>query len=544
MPGAKWDYRKYLNIWTVTDIINTNGLPGSVLGFAYLPSAVNQGLGAFDGIVMRSDRVGKIGTADPSDGGRTLTHEIGHYLGLLHTFDDGCAGVGSNKGDYCADTPPVNGTFTNQNCPSNGNSCNSDNPDLLDQWENYMDYANGSCMAMFTKNQKSIMHYALTTYSFRKLLVSNANLIATGVLNGNSAPSAFFSSDARKVCVGEPVRFFDISCKAAVDSRQWQFTGANISSTNKDTPVVIYNTPGRYKVTLTVSNANGTNTLAVDNYIEVRPVVAIDKPTVRQEFDKSTWDIGTGWTILDEGSVKFTRDSSVGFRDLTSLHAPIPNSVDGQRFQLVTPPIDMRPIANQNPKFSFMIAYLRQNAQSLEELRLYYSRGCGDNFKQFLYRNASFLSYSSNTYSPSFKPTSESNWKRITYSLDAFKNDSNISFMLEITSNEGNSVYIDDINIGQYNTSISNLEEQIALNIYPNPSDNLLNVSYLNQSGETEVWLENMEGKKIETLLDKTTQDGQIEVIYKRNATISNGIYLLKIRTNNQILNKKVIFAN
>jgi hypothetical protein len=154
------------------------------------------------------------------------------------------------------------------------------------------------------------------------------------------------------------------------------------------------------------------------------------------------------------------------------------------------------------------------------------------------------MSYSSNTYSPSFKPTNESQWKRITYSLDAFKNDSNVSFMLEVASNEGNSIYIDDINIGQYNTSISNIEEKIALAIFPNPSDNILNISYKNQSGETEVWLENMEGKKIETLLNKTSQEGEIEVKYNRNATISNGIYLLKIRTNNQVLNKKVIFAN
>ena len=134
IPGARWDNKKYLNIWVVSTIQDNSGSGGTTLGYAYLPSAVAQGLSAQDGILVRSDYVGTIGTGSVSGAGRTLTHEIGHYLGLLHTFQDGCAGTGSNAGDYCADTPPVIGTFTNASCPTNGNSCNTDAPDVMDQW--------------------------------------------------------------------------------------------------------------------------------------------------------------------------------------------------------------------------------------------------------------------------------------------------------------------------------------------------------------------------------------------------------------------------
>ncbi|MFN5171780.1 MAG: M43 family zinc metalloprotease, partial [Bacteroidota bacterium] len=95
-----WNYKKYLNIWVVSSI--SGGVDGGeVLGYAVFPWATNA---TRDGIVMKSDRVGTIGTAVASDSGRTLTHEVGHWLGLYHTFQDGCDG-----GDQIDDTPPVNG---------------------------------------------------------------------------------------------------------------------------------------------------------------------------------------------------------------------------------------------------------------------------------------------------------------------------------------------------------------------------------------------------------------------------------------------------
>ena len=174
LPGLQWDYRKYLNIYVVNSIDNSGGT-GIILGYAVFPFSTSA---ARDGIVLRHDRVGRIGTAaTTNDGGRTLTHEVGHWLGLFHTFQGGCSGFG----DGCADTPPVNGTFVNANCPANGNSCSTDAPDRLDMWENYMDYSNGTCMAMFTKDQRT-RAYSSLTQTPRNSLLTNANHIATGVV--------------------------------------------------------------------------------------------------------------------------------------------------------------------------------------------------------------------------------------------------------------------------------------------------------------------------------------------------------------------------
>lgn len=547
IAGARWDNRKYLNVWTVSSIENQGGAVGTTLGYAYLPQAVQQfNYNKQDGIVMRSDYVGVIGTGSVSGAGSTLTHEVGHYLGLLHTFEDGCAGTGSNKGDRCADTPPVSGTFTNANCPVNGNSCTTDNPDIMDQWENFMDYSRGECQSMFSANQKSIIHGVLEFYTFRKSMVSANNLIATGLSpNNSSKPVAAFASTYTQVCVGEKVKFMDLSCKATVDSRLWKFSGASITSTNTESPEVTYSTPGKYKVSLAVTNAIGTDEKIIDEYIIVYPKIAIDKPTVRQDFEKTNWDQGTGWMILDQAGTNSLRlETTVGYKSNTSLIAPITTSTPlGQRYQLVLPPVDLRKTVNQNPKLSMMVGYRRYNASSSESIRLYYSIGCNNNWTQFLYRNSNFLAASS-AFTAGFIPSTNSDWKLLTASVSQFQNDSNISFMIEIESGSGNSVYLDNINVGIWNTSISEVEKQINLMVYPNPSTSELNVSYENLLGITEVWLETIEGKKVAQLLDKTSTVGEIKLKWNAENLLKSGVYILKIKTNEQLLNKKVIFAN
>jgi PKD repeat protein len=389
------------------------------------------------------------------------------------------------------------------------------------------------------------MHYVMETYAFRKNLSSTNNLILTGVEDGNTAPKAYFYSSAQTVCVGQAVTFYDISCKAQVSSKQWLFPGANITNTNKDTPIISYHTPGKYKVTLTVTNSAGNNSLTVDNYITVKPAIAIDKPAILQDFESPTWDVGTGWAILDQGTVKLKRETSTAWRGNNSLVAPISAAVPaGQRFQLVTVPMDLRPLKGKNPKISMMVGYVRKNTSSSEELRIYQSKGCENNWTQFLYRNASFISYNSNSFSPSFTPTLPSHWKLITFSLNAFDNDSNISFMIEVVSGEGNPVYIDAINISQYNTDVTEVEKNMSLNVFPNPTTGELNVDYVNEAGETEAWLENIEGKRISTLLENTEKTGDINIKWNSQNTIPSGIYILKIKSNEQIINKKVIFAN
>lgn len=161
-----WDSNKYLNVWVVKSInAGFSAGQGIVLGYAQFPWDRNS-RSTTDGIVVRADQIGTVGFSQANQGGRTLTHEVGHWLGLYHTFQGGCiGGTSSNcnvQGDQVCDTPPV--SASSSGCATNQNSCNNDIPDLPDMVANYMDYSDGTCMNTYTVGQKNRAYSALLNY--------------------------------------------------------------------------------------------------------------------------------------------------------------------------------------------------------------------------------------------------------------------------------------------------------------------------------------------------------------------------------------------
>ncbi len=102
----QWPRNKYLNVWTVNSIGNAG-----VAGYAYLPPDVANNP-TIDGIIILSNYIGSIGTGNPARS-RALTHEIGHYLGLYHTWGGtNNPEVDCSGSDQVADTPPTKGHLT------------------------------------------------------------------------------------------------------------------------------------------------------------------------------------------------------------------------------------------------------------------------------------------------------------------------------------------------------------------------------------------------------------------------------------------------
>ncbi|MEN9522922.1 MAG: hypothetical protein RL065_1299, partial [Bacteroidota bacterium] len=144
-----WNTDKYLNIWIC---IQSNS---SILGYSSFPGTglMNNGN---DGTVVNMDNFGLSGNQNaPYDLGRTLTHELGHYLGLYHTFEFGC----TDDGDSIKDTPPV--LTSHSGCDKGTNTCSNDTPDEIDMVENFMDYSDDNCMTMFSMGQVAVMNSVL-----------------------------------------------------------------------------------------------------------------------------------------------------------------------------------------------------------------------------------------------------------------------------------------------------------------------------------------------------------------------------------------------
>lgn len=153
-----WPAGDYLNMW-VCDI------SGSILGYAQFPG----GAAATDGVVMDYQYFGTIGTATaPFDGGRTTTHEVGHWLNLRHIWGDGGCGVD----DFVSDTPTSDAA--NYGCATGHSSCGS-----TDMVQNYMDYSDDACMNLFTAGQKTRMRALFASGGARASLL-NSNGCGSG----------------------------------------------------------------------------------------------------------------------------------------------------------------------------------------------------------------------------------------------------------------------------------------------------------------------------------------------------------------------------
>jgi hypothetical protein len=132
--------------------IYTNNSPLYLTGWSSFPWSYPEGNDQ-DGVVIFVECWAG-GSLAPYNEGDITVHEVGHWLGLYHTFQSGCSG----SGDFVDDTPPHQ---INYGCPTGMNSCSGDGPDPI---ENYMNYTDDSCMFEFTAGQSTRMQEQVALY--------------------------------------------------------------------------------------------------------------------------------------------------------------------------------------------------------------------------------------------------------------------------------------------------------------------------------------------------------------------------------------------
>jgi len=193
-PATSWDPNRYLNIW-VAD------LQGSTLGYSSWPKEPGiigvpqeNAPPEEEGVVVSYHVFGSNYTSRGAfeqlsdsryDRGRTTTHEMGHYFGLLHPwgFTGGCG-----DDDFCDDTPTTsrNRDDIDFPCsfPDEQNTCSDGSSDLPDMFQNFMDYTADQCMNLFTSDQTDRMRAVITGAPRR------ASLLTAQVILPHAAPSS------------------------------------------------------------------------------------------------------------------------------------------------------------------------------------------------------------------------------------------------------------------------------------------------------------------------------------------------------------------
>ncbi len=249
-PDGDWDpdWSGYLNLVV-------KNLSGGTLGYAYLASSPIDGAAVFIDNGAFGTGAGCTGYVPgaPYNLGRTLTHELGHYLNLDHIWGDATCGD-----DFVADTPEHN--TSNGGCPAitHLSTCTGTPRELT---MNYMDYTNDSCMYMLTAGQAARMQAHINTIqlAFNQSTLSNDNFSLEKSIGFYPNPSnGKFNIQLPSFVTDYSIRVIDQSGRLVLDA-DYSSNGDLENSFDLKSPQA-----GIYYVTVKTSNAVATKKIIIE----------------------------------------------------------------------------------------------------------------------------------------------------------------------------------------------------------------------------------------------------------------------------------------
>jgi len=508
----QWPRGRYMNVWVGAQ---ANGAAGYTNYPWVLDGSPNS-----DGIVIRSNYVGSIGTSSPGRS-RVLSHEVGHWLNLMHCWgNSNDPGLPENcfEDDNVDDTPLTKGWTS---CSPSGSSCGSE----LDNVENYMEYS--FCGKMFTQGQGDRMIAALTSsIADRSQLWQEENQSFTGLSLTSTLCEAAFSSERYEVCAGESITFTDLSFNS-VTQRTWDFEGGEPSSSSLGSPVVIYSTPGVYPVSLTVSDGLSTLFVAEPNAIRVLADPGAALPFA-EGFESIASLSNTEWSTIDDGTNGFRLNAGIGATSGQSLHVQNGPTWLGETYSLVSSTYDLS--ATDAAVLRFDYAFARRAQTNNDLLRVLVSNDCG---RTWSVRRQIWANTGLNTggiIPGSFIP-SEDQWAQgIVTNIGASMQVSGFRFKFEFVSDGGNDFFLDNINLDVLTTGVRNLTTVHAGNrIQPNPAQNSAQAIITRAiAGPILLTIRDLLGRTVSPPLTVWLSQGVNRIELPVEA-LSNGSYLVQI---------------
>ncbi len=524
----QWPRNKYLNVWVV------KAISSGAAGYAYKPGATVFDA-SIDGIVILSTYIGSIGTGSTFRS-RALTHEIGHYLNLDHTWGGtNDPGVDCTGSDGVTDTPTTKGHTA---CLLNDAVCN---PPTIENVQNYMEYA--YCSNMYTAGQKTKMRTCLTSSTAsRNNLWSATNLSATGVsLPAVLCLADFESSDAlNQVCQGDSLTFTDLSWNGNPTSWNWTFAGGTPATSTDSFPTITYNTPGVYNVTLSVSNASGTVSATKTSYVTVFNNTAQYAAAFYSEGFEGSAIPNADWKVrnANSGSNTWTQTTAAAASGTKSVRIVNASTYDAHVDELISPTIDMTAIVG-TPSLTYKVAHAQKTSTSADKLQVYVSTTCGATWSLRSTLTGAALS-TAGVISGSFVPTA-SQWVTKTIGMSSLASETSLMVMFKFTSDAGNNIYIDDINI-MGNVGIDELASNLNFNVYPNPAeDNTIIAFNLLESNSANITVYDVVGKEIATVFSGNLSSGEHQYSLAENTKLSAGVYFIKLSVGGENFTKKLI---
>ncbi len=561
-----WSSSRYLNVYIVDAIIPQGSVlgGGTIVGYTHLPgTAPNTGS---DAIVYNCHFLNLTDA-------RSLSHEIGHWFGLSHTFGGtNDAGVICGNDDIY-DTPATAGFYST--CPNYITLNDSCDPGHRPNMQNFMDYS--GCPKMFTQGQTDKMRFsAESATANRNYLVDTTNLVFTGLytksivsINPNTndtifsyavAPSAtcspvadFYATKA-KSCQGQVVAYNSTSFNNTTGlTYSWQFEGGAPATSTLATPSVTYSVPGSYSTTLTVTNVAGTSTKVRTPFIDVSwHVDQVAYPSM-EGFENVSYLLPVGWTSInkDYGSLSW---QLANYGSLGSSKCMILPNANNVGMTLTGKNVDILETNQFNFNnttgitVSFDYSYARKPGVTGDVFKFEYSTDCGGTWTAMPSSpSATLLSQSGGTVTAPYVPYSQSKWATKTYpalSLGPLNGKSDVKFRFWFQNDptaSAQNLYIDNFNITG-TVGLDELENTIGLSIYPNPTTASSTLEFTSPvNAKVNVTVIDVMGRIVEENNFDATAGALTKYSVNRNATLKAGIYFVSLSLNNQKITKKLI---
>lgn len=558
-PATIYDPNRYLNMWTVN-------FAALLLGYAQFPDPAHglaSGLGCdpggagTDGVVMGYNAFGSrakyaAGTYHKNyDLGRTVTHEVGHYLGLRHLWGDGGCGVD----DYCGDTPDSG--ESSSGCPAGRVSCGN-----VVMYENYMDYSYDKCMNIFTKDQALRMRTVLTKSTRRRELLSSTAHLAPVALdaaiidivspkgqrcNGNLIPEVLLRNLGQSTLTSVVIKYQVNS--GPVKSYTWTGSLKNGEIALVSLPAVTAKDGNNTFTAFTSAPNGGVDTRTFNDKWSDAFIISNlgEKLDFAEGFEGVSYPPSNRWQIENPDRCEsWSPVSNIIGADGALTSATFLNYYEynavGTKDALFVPLVNLNNA--QNSTLQFDVAH-SQSDDIMDRLQVFVSVDCGFTFNM-VYDKAGAELATTPPASNAFYPTAANQWRREVISLNNYRT-GQVLIKFVGTNAYGDNIFVDNISVINLNNATitsANVTDDIqelktTVSVFPNPSNGRFKVNYTsNSSGRTNAKLLNGNGSVVLTM-QATAQKGsnQIEI---HAAGLAKGMYFIMLDTPDGLIKHKV----
>lgn len=536
-----WNGDKYFNVWVTV-------LANNLLGYATFP---NDGAPLEQGVVIDYHSLPG-GSYTNYNGGKTLTHETGHYFNLYHIWGDdngSCDGT-----DYVDDTPNQANSTTGCYTGIKLDSCTKTGNGIL--YEDYMDYSFDQCLRLFTTQQVQRMENALQMYRLSLTTSDGCTPVALKTLD---AQLKTIDAPVQRICTNSftPVvtirnrglqTLSNLLIKTVIDKGtpvSYTWTGSLPSlAINVVTLSAVTITPGIHQVKIFVAspnagtdenNANDTLTTVVQYF---DPVATVSEGF--EGFEGSTFP-PTGWDIVNPDhsvtwekvtGVAKTGNASVVIKNFDYANTYQQDYLRLPEVNLVN--IDSAFLAFQLAASTFTpVDTVGNNWDTLEVL---ISKDCGLSYISLYKKWGKTLVTTAAENTSSFVPNSNE-WRKDSINLTSYINAGKIMLAFRNINGFENNIYLDDINLRTI--SINPNLKAAGFLVTPNPVKNSVAVQfYPNPSNLKSIQLYNLFGQKIA----ETNISGAGLPLYTFNVTrYPAGAYIVRAVFTDKVLVKKII---